>query len=97
MQDAPRKSKVLDVLEAPRHHDLIIQSTILPDWEWSWLSKLPYIGELFKRFEWLLIVIFQYDAFYEDVADFVAEDLEVGGQLRVGMEVGYKQKKGKNT
>jgi hypothetical protein len=97
MQEAHPNQKVFDLLQAPRHHDLTIQSSVLPDWKWGWVSKLPYIGEVFKRFEVFWIVVFQYHALLEDVADLVAESLEIGGETGVGMEVGYKQKKVKST
>jgi hypothetical protein len=97
MQDSPPKRDVLDILQAPKHHDLNIQPTIMPDWEWGWISRLPYIGGFLKRVDLWFILLRQYNAQYEEVADFVAEDLEIGREARVGMEVGYKQKKLKDT
>jgi hypothetical protein len=50
---------------------------------------IPFIGVFLN----LWVVIFgQYTTTYEDVADFLAEDLEVGSEKWIGKRVGMKDK-----
>lgn len=50
---------------------------------------IPFMGVFLN----LWVVLFkQYTTRYEDVADFLAEDLESGSQKWIGMRVGMKDK-----
>jgi hypothetical protein len=77
------------LLDTPNHHNLLLKATSPPAWEDSWVRRIPFIG-MFLNF--LVVVLGQYNTKYEDVADFLAEDLESGSKEWVGMRVGMKDK-----
>lgn len=72
-------------LAAPRQHRIIAKADEPPMWKGTWLKRIPIIGG-FLAVMWLLTV--EYKTVYEDVADFLAEDLLVGGEKFVGKKVG---------
>lgn len=90
---AEKKQGLYEPLNAPRTHDLMVKSKIPPDWEESWLRYVPFIGGFLNL---LYAIAARYGAKYEDVADFLAEDLENGSQEWVGERVGVKQRNRKD-
>ncbi|CZT04232.1 uncharacterized protein RCO7_10658 [Rhynchosporium graminicola] len=71
-------------LEAPQPHDLLARATVLPVWRRSWPQKIPFIGMIIHM---VILAYVDYHTEYEDVADFLAEDLEVGDGKWVGKKV----------
>jgi len=85
----PNKEGVFGLLDAPQPHNLMLKATAPPAWENTWLLKIPWIGPYLNLF---VIVLWQYQTKYEDVADFLAEDLKSGSEEWVGLKVGMKEK-----
>ena len=75
-------------LAAPTRHSLVLRADEPPAWVDSWAKNIPFIGDYLS----LLLVIPQYTTELEDVADFLAEDLESGSTEWVGRKVGMKQR-----
>jgi hypothetical protein len=78
----------LERLAAPRRHSLVLRADEPPGWIDSWIKNIPCIGNYLN----LLLVNPQYTTQLEDVADFLAEDLESGSTEWVGRKVGMKQR-----
>ena len=90
MNPADPKQTTFDLLEAPRGHNLLLKHTSPPAWENTWLFKIPWIGPILNL--WVLI-LGKFNTKYEDVADFMAGDLENGSSSEwVGKKVGMKDK-----
>jgi len=83
------KQGVFELLDAPQRHDLLVKATSPPGWERTWLGSVPLIGPYLNVFYAGLVT---YRTKYEDVADFLADDLESGSDEWVGKKVGVKQK-----
>lgn len=75
-------------LAAPTRHSLVLRADEPPAWVDSWIKNIPFVGDYLS----LLLVIPQYTTELEDVADFLAEDLESGSTEWVGRKVGMKQR-----
>lgn len=75
-------------LAPPRRHSLVLRADEPPGWVDSWVKNIPFAGDYLN----LLLVIPQYATELEDVADFLAEDLESGSTEWVGRKVGMKQR-----
>lgn len=88
------KQGVFELLDKPHHHDLLVKATSPPGWEKTWLGSVPLIGPYLN---WLYVGLVIYRTKYEDVADFLAEDLESGSEEWVGKKVGVKQKSKKDV
>ncbi|KAE9365979.1 hypothetical protein N431DRAFT_472553 [Stipitochalara longipes BDJ] len=94
MSPANRKQGLFEPLDAPQYHDLLLEATSSPGWEKTWLSSIPLIG-LFLHAVYCGLVPFRTK--YEDVADFLAEDLEKGDSQWIGRKVGMKEKSRKDV
>lgn len=89
MKPGNQNQGVFQLLDAPRHHNLVLKATSPPAWENTWVILIPLIGVFLN----LWVVLFrQYTTTYRDVADFLAEDLEDGSEEWIGMRVGMKDK-----
>lgn len=86
MQPISQTIEVLD--DGPRHHSLVTRTDELVDWHGSWVGNVPMIGRFLDLF-WCLS---DFATKLEDVADLVAEDLEVGEKKFVGCLVGMKER-----
>jgi hypothetical protein len=86
MFPANPKQGTFELLDAPRHHNLILKATSPPGWENTWLTKIPVIGYYLNLW---VVVLFSFSTIYEDVADMMAADLESGSKEWIGMKVGY--------
>ena len=75
-------------LNTPRAHKLLLAAGSPPGWEDHWVRNVPLVGVYMN----LLISVASHTTELEDVADFVAEDLESGSDEWVGKRVGIKQK-----
>jgi hypothetical protein len=75
-------------LAAARTHHLVLRADEPPGWVDSWVKNVPLAGNYLN----LLLVISKYTTELEDVADFLAEDLESGSTEWVGRKVGMKQR-----
>lgn len=75
-------------LAATRRHSLILKANEPPRWVDSWIKNIPLVGDYLN----LLLVIPQYTTELEDIADFLAEDLESGSTEWAGRKVGVKQR-----
>jgi len=89
MRPADPKQGVFELLDAPRHHDLLLKASAPPAWKNNWLINIPWIGGYFNGF---ITALREYQTEYEDVADFVAEDLEKGSEEWLGLKVGMKER-----
>lgn len=89
MKPANPNQGVFELLDTSSHHNLLLKAKSPPAWEDTWLRTIPIIG-MFLNF--LVVVLGQFNTKYEDVADFLAEDLESGSEEWVGMRVGMKDK-----
>ena len=77
---------LIEPLQAPHHHDLFVQTEVVPGWQHSWVEGIPFIGVGL----WFMgSQIWRYTTPYEDVADLLARDLEGGSEDWVGKKVGY--------
>jgi len=89
MKPGNQNQGVFQLLDAPRHHNLVLKATSPPAWENTRVILIPLIGVFLN----LWVVLFeQYTTTYEDVADFLAEDLESGTEEWIEMRVGMKDK-----
>lgn len=82
-------SSTTERLDRPRNHQLLISASSPPAWEDHWVRNIPVIGLYLN----LIIAISTYTTELEDVADFLAEDLESGSLEWVGAKVGMKQRR----
>ena len=90
MRPADPKQGAFQLLDGPRHHNLVLRAFTPPAWENTWVMSIPLIGVFLN----LLVVLFgQYMTALEDVGDFLAEDLESGSDEWIGKRVGMKDKK----
>lgn len=90
MYPANPKETMFDLLKAPRGHSLLLKHTSPPAWEYTWMFKIPWIGPILNL--WYLILV-EYNTILEDVADFIAGDLESGSSSEwVGKKVGMRKK-----
>ncbi|PVH69615.1 hypothetical protein DL98DRAFT_598500 [Cadophora sp. DSE1049] len=88
MDAADPKQGVFQVLEGgPRQHSLLVKDTSPPGWRETWIGALPFIGPYLNV--WYLALV-EYRTVYEEVADFLAEELEDGGQEWLGKRVALK-------
>jgi hypothetical protein len=78
----------IELLAAPRKHRLVLKADEPPGWVDHWVRSVPLVG----RYLNLLMVVPQYTTELEDVADFLAEDLESKSMDWVGKKVGMKQR-----
>jgi hypothetical protein len=78
----------IEPLPAPWRHSLVLRADEPPRWKDSWIRNVPLVGDYLN----LLLVVPQYTTELEDVADFLAEDLESKSVEWVGRKVGMKQK-----
>ncbi len=85
----PKKAIIgLEPLEAPLAQHLLVGAGTAPGWEDStWLKMIPFIGETLN----VLYLLLNCWTKYTEVADFLAEDLERGGEKWVGKKVATKQ------
>jgi hypothetical protein len=88
MDPSNPKQGVFELLDEPYHHELLVKATSPPGWEKTWLGSVPLTGPYLN---WLYVGLVIYRTKYEDVADFLAEDLESGSEEWVGKKVGVKQ------
>jgi len=94
MYPSNRKQGLFEPIVSRKSHDLLVKAGSPPAWETTWLECLPFIGH-FLNFFYIFITRFQTK--YEDVAEFLAEDLKTGSGEWVGKTVGVKQKSKKNV
>lgn len=86
----PNKDGVFGLLSAPQTHNLLAGSTSPPGWKDTWLVRIPWVGVFLNL---VVVILWQYETKYEDVADLLAEDLAAGGSSQwVGMRVGMKDR-----
>jgi hypothetical protein len=71
-----------------RPNGLLVGSTTPPGWSDHWLGRVPFVGHFLNI---LRTIIVDYSARYESVADFLAEDLESGGDRWLGQKVALKE------
>lgn len=81
-------SSTIEKLDTTRKHQLLISASAPPAWEDHWVRNIPVIGPYLN----LIIAISTYTTELEDVADFLAEELESGSLEWVGTKVGMKQR-----
>jgi hypothetical protein len=74
-------------LATPRRHSLVLKADEPPAWVDSWVKNIPFVGDYLH----LLLAIQQFTTELEDVAEFLAEDLESGSMEWAGRKVGTKQ------
>ena len=76
-------------LATPRPHELSAAANVPPGWQKTFWTKVPLIG-IFMDIVWNAM---RYGTTLEDCADFIAEDLEKGGQSEVvGCRVGVVER-----
>ena len=81
------RSKTIDLLAAPQHHQLAVAIGDPPEWQDSWVRYVPLVGVYLN----LVAAMFSYTTKLEDVADLLAEDFEKGSKSEyVGQLVGMK-------
>ncbi|ESZ98829.1 hypothetical protein SBOR_0798 [Sclerotinia borealis F-4128] len=90
MVPADAKQQCVELLDAPQHHNLLLSAGAPPAFDNTWLAYILWV-ELWIDF-WFS-VLWSYSTKYEDVADFLAEDLEYGHEQWVGKKVGMKDRK----
>ncbi|KAH6713590.1 hypothetical protein DL95DRAFT_383840 [Leptodontidium sp. 2 PMI_412] len=83
------KQGLFQPLEAPQKHDLLAKATTLPAWRTSWIESIPIIGPFFYA---IYIGLVYYRTEYEAMADFLAEDLAIGGEEWIGKKVAVIKK-----
>lgn len=83
------KQKILELLEAPRPHNLLIEKTFAPGWVDTWWKYLPIIGSFINL---VVVILLRYSTKLEAAADFLAEDLEKDSGEFVGLKLGMKEK-----
>lgn len=83
------KQGLFESLQEPCSHNLVAGATAPPEWEDTWVGKIPWIGPYLS---WPYMLAFVYDTKLEAVADFLAEDLEKGDGKWVGKKVAVKEK-----
>ncbi|RDL35941.1 Uncharacterized protein BP5553_06553 [Venustampulla echinocandica] len=83
----PARPKI-EPLSAPRRHKLLLKDGEPPAWKDSYLRRVPLIGDYLN----VVPAILNHTTELEDVADFLAEDLELGSTEWLGKSVGLKQK-----
>lgn len=89
MEQRDPNQGIFEPLDAPKHHNLVLKASSPPSWEDTWVMWILLIGVFLN----LWVVLFgQYTTTYEDVADFLSEDLESGSEEWVGKRVGMKDK-----
>lgn len=93
MYPADAKQGLFEPLDAPRGQTLLAGADALPDWQESWIERIPFVGWFIYM---IAAAIFRYRTVYEDVADFLATDLESGekggeGDAFVGKRVALKE------
>lgn len=93
MRPANAKQGLFEPLDAPRGHKLLARAGKLPDWHESWIAWIPVVG---WYFDMIFAAYGRYMTVYEDVADFLAGDLESGGDggegsAFVGKKVALKE------
>ena len=89
MNPANHNQGRFELLDIPSRHNLLLKANSPPAWEDTWLKWIPFIG-MFLNF--LVVVLWQYNTKYEDVADFLARDLVTESGEWVGMRVGMKDR-----
>jgi hypothetical protein len=93
MRPVNAKQGMFEPLDGLRRHKFLVRADELPDWRASWLSRVPVVG---WHLDILVAALVRYATVYEDVADFLAEDLESGGDggegsAFVGKKVALKE------
>lgn len=86
MHSTASEQGLLEPWKGPKPHNLLVEETVLPGWQHSWVENIPIVGVALWLFGWQ---VWRYTAPYEQVADMLAEDLEAGGEKWVGKKVGY--------
>ncbi len=91
MNPANRKQGLFQSTDIHKPHQILAKATYPPNWEGysSWLLWIPWIGPFIIL---LYRALFEYGTIYEDVADFLSEDLELGKEDFIGKRVAVKQK-----
>lgn len=89
MRPADLKQGKMDLLEAPRTHNLVLKAGSPPAWKSNWLAKIPFVGHYL--YLWL-VGVWTYTTEYEGIADFLAEDLEQGSEEWLGQKVAFKKR-----
>lgn len=79
---------MIEPFDAPRTHSLLLKADMPPAWKDHWMKNVPLVGVYLN----LIIGLAGYTTELEDVADFLAEDLEMGRVEWVGKKVGMRQK-----
>jgi len=78
----------IEPLATPRKHKLLVGAGTPPGWVDSWVKGMPLVGVYLN----LVIGVARSTTELEDVADFMAEDLESGSGEWMGKKVGIKQR-----
>lgn len=84
------ESEKIDVLEKPYGNNLSLEKDRPPIWQDHWIRYVPFIGVYANLW---LVVLGQYETKLEQVADFIAADLENAESTYIGAFVGMKQVK----
>ena len=92
--DRDHKRGPFNLLDRPQTHDLLLEATSPPGWEETWLGSIPFFGP-YLNFIYLGLVA--YRTKYEDVADFLAEDLEKEDSRWISKKVAMKEKSKKDV
>jgi len=92
--DRNNKKGPFKLLDNPQTHDLLLEANSPPGWEKTWLGSIPFFGPYLNVIYLGLVV---YRTKYEDVADFLAEDLEKEDSQWIGKKVAMKEKSKKDV
>ena len=80
------ESDVVDVLPAPRVHQLSVKTGSPPDWKDSWVRQVPLVGLYLNLYP----TVSSYTAKYEEVGGLLAASVGEAGDGYIGQLVGYK-------
>ncbi|CZR57960.1 uncharacterized protein PAC_07850 [Phialocephala subalpina] len=86
------KQGIFEPIEKIEPHGLLVSAGSPPGWRDHWLGRLWWIGPYLNVWR---AALGDYGTHYENVADFLAEDMEWGGDERVGKRVALKEHWGK--
>lgn len=87
MDPANRTKGQFESFDGPQPHHLLVKASYPPCWIDSPLVHIPLIG---PGLNIGLGILRNLDTTYEDVADFLAADLDSGSQEWVGLKLGIK-------
>ncbi|KAF8862876.1 hypothetical protein BDZ45DRAFT_798782 [Acephala macrosclerotiorum] len=86
------KQGLFKPIDKVKSHGLLVSAGSPPGWKDHWLGRLWWIGPYLNVWR---AVFADYSTHYENVADFLAEDMERGGDEWIGKRVALKEDWGK--